>query len=125
VATVEFAFVVPILFTVFMGAIEFARLNQVKNATAYAAYEGCRRAIVPGATAANATTAAQAILTAGLIKGSGTTITINPTTITNSTDTVTVTVAVPMNTNSWTKAVFGKNLTITRSCTLTREKTDG
>ncbi len=121
-ATVEFALVATTMFMIFFGAVEFSRLNQVVNATANAAYAGCRRLIVPGATVANATTEAQAMLTAGLINGA--TITVSPNPITSTTTTVTVTVAVPMNSNGWTPASFTKNMTITRSCTLTREKTN-
>lgn len=121
-ATVEFALVASTLFMIFFGAVEFARLNQVVNSAANAAYAGCRRAIVPGATAANATTDANTILSAGLVNGA--TVSVNPTTITTSTTQVTVTVAVPMNSNGWTPPSFTKNMTITRACTLTREKTN-
>jgi hypothetical protein len=110
------------MFMIFFGAVEFARLNQVVNGSAMAAYAGCRRLIVPGATAANATTEAQSILSAGLINGG--TVTVTPSTITSTTTTVTVTVAVPMNSNGWTPPSFTKNMTITRACTMTREKTN-
>lgn len=121
-AAVEFALVASVLFMTLFGAIEFARLNQVVNATANAAYAGCRKAIIPGATVANASTSAQAILSANFINGA--TITVNPSSLSSSTTTVTVTIAVPVNSNSWSVTAFSKNMTITRSCTLTREKTN-
>jgi Flp pilus assembly protein TadG len=120
--TVELAIVCPILFAFFCGAIEFARANQIMNAVALSSYQGCRRAIVPGATATNTTAAVNTVLTANMV--SGATITINPTTITNATDEVTVTVSVNLSTNAWITPTFTKNKSITRSCTLTREKTN-
>ncbi|MCE9606941.1 MAG: pilus assembly protein [Planctomycetia bacterium] len=120
--TVEFAIVCPLLFTLFCGAIEFARCNQIVNAVALSSYQGCRRAIVPGATAANTTAAVNTVLSANLITGG--TVTINPTTITNATTTVTVTVSVNLTNNAWITPKFTSAGTITRSCTLTREKTN-
>lgn len=120
--TVEFALVCPILFTLFCGAIEFARCNQIINAVALSSYQGCRRAIVPGATNANTTAAVNTVLGANLI--SGATVTINPATITNATEEVTVTVSVNINNNAWITPTFTAGKTITRSCTLTREKTN-
>jgi Flp pilus assembly protein TadG len=120
--TVEFALVAPTLFLMFFGAIEFARLNQVCNSAANAAYAGCRKAIVPGGTAAGATSAAQAMLNSSLIRTA--TITINPTTITSTTTSITVTIAIPMDSNGWMPGTFSKGKTITRACTLTREKTN-
>lgn len=120
--TVELALVCPILFAFFCGAIEFGRANQIMNAVALSSYQGCRRAIVPGATATTTTAAVNSVLSANLI--SGATITINPTTITNATDEVTVTVSVNLSTNAWITPTFTKNQSITRSCTLTREKTN-
>ncbi len=121
-STVQFAIVCPIFFTFFFSAIEYARVNQIVNAASFAAYQGCRRAIIPGATAANATSAAQTILSAGMVSGS--TITINPSTITNTTSTVTVTVAINLDNNAWFIPTFTRGMTITRACTLTREKTN-
>jgi Flp pilus assembly protein TadG len=121
--TVEFALVVPIMFAVFFGAIEFSRANQVTNATAFSAYQGCRQAIIPGGSVSAATAAAQQVLTSNLIS-SGTTITITPSTITDSTTTVTVDVSVSLDSVGWITPKFTKSKTITRSCTLTREKTN-
>jgi len=120
--TVEFALICPVMFAVFFASVELGRANQVLNATANAAYQGCRRAIIPGATTATVQAAAQNMLDAGLIKKA--TITINPATITNSTTTVTVTVSVPMNDNSWIGQTFTKGSVVTRACTLTRERTN-
>lgn len=119
--TVEFAFTVPILFLLIFASVEFSRFNMIRNAAANAAYEGCRRATVPGATAAQAQASANSILTAASISGS--TVTVSPGTIATDTKIITVTVSVPTAANSWVAAAFFKDAAISRSCTLTRERT--
>ncbi len=119
--TVEFAVIAPLLFMVLLGSLEFARVNQVMNATSFSAYQGCRQAIVPGATASAATTEVNRVLSANLISSG--TVTVNPSTITNSTETVTVTVAINLDSVCWIIPRFTTGKTITRTCTLTREKT--
>lgn len=47
--TVEFAFVVPIIFTVFLGAVETTNLNFLRNMSNDVAFHVAREAIVPGA----------------------------------------------------------------------------
>ena len=54
VTTVEFALVLPILFTFFIGMIEFTRLSNLRHAADNAAYEAARCVVVPGATTAEA-----------------------------------------------------------------------
>ncbi|WP_010584155.1 TadE family protein [Schlesneria paludicola] len=122
-ATVEFAIVAPIVLAVFVGAIEFARANQIANAAAFSAYTGCRQGIIPGGSATAATSAAQTILDANFIGRSS--ITVTPSTITDTTTTITVGVAVSMDSVGWITPMFTKSKTILRSCTLTREKTAG
>lgn len=119
---VEFAMICPVLFLLFSASIEFGRANQIKNAVPYAAYQGCRRAIVPGARADQAIAASQTVLTSARItKG---TISVTPSAITNATKTVTVTVSVNLDENAWTTAWFTRGMTVTRSCTFTREQTN-
>lgn len=122
-ATVEFAIVAPIVLAVFVGAIEFARANQVANAAAFSAYTGCREGIIPGGSAAAATSASQKILDANFIGRSN--ITVTPSTITDTTTTITVAVSVSLDSVGWITPMFMKAKTIVRSCTLTREKTAG
>ena len=122
-STVEFAIVFPIVFTVLVGAIEFTRVCQIANACAFSAYEGCRAAIIPGGTANSANAAAQQFLTANCIGSS--TITITPSTIDDTTTTVTVNIAVNLNSVGWIAPAFTSGKIISRSCTLTREKTNG
>ena len=50
---VEFAICAPILFLFFFASLEFSRVNMIRQSVENAVYEGARRGIVPGATAAN------------------------------------------------------------------------
>jgi Flp pilus assembly protein TadG len=116
--TVEFAIVVPIIFAMFLGAVEMTRLNFIRHSASNAAYEGARKAIVPGSSTADAQTEARRLMTAlGVSNG----ITV---TVTSTTATTTVTVSVPVNQNSWGAARFSSGMTITQTCTLSRESTD-
>lgn len=117
--TVEFALTLPVVFMLFFGAVEFSRLNSVRNTADNAAYEGARRAILPGATKRKVDARANRILTAGSIKDAR--IIMNPPVILPSTPRVTVTVEIPMDDNTWVAPVYSKGLKIRRSCTLTRE----
>lgn len=121
-ATVEFALVLPVLLLLMFGSMEFARANQVANAAAFSAYQGCRQAIIPGGTVASATTAAKQVLNAQSISPSN--IAVSPSVIDDTTTTVTILVSVNMNTVGWISPMFMKNKTITRGCTLTRETTN-
>jgi Flp pilus assembly protein TadG len=113
--TVEFAVVAPVIFFLFLGAIEMTRMNFIRHSAANAAYEGARTAIVPGATADDARTAAVNLL--NMLKvGQGTTVTI-----TESNDRVTASVSVPTHLNSWGLTRFCSGLSIQQSCTLSRE----
>ncbi len=113
--TVEFAIVVPIIFAMFLGTIEMTRLNFIRHSAANAAYEGARKAIVPGSTAAEASAEASRLMTAVGV-GNGVAVAVSTTT-----DSTTVTVTVPVNQNSWGAARFSSGMTITQSCTLSKE----
>lgn len=117
---VEFALTAPLLIFLLFASVEFGRANMVRHAMDIAAYEGARRGIVPGATSANARTVARAEL--AIVSARGATITVVPATITDDTSDVTVTISIPMNRNGWIAATFLRNATISRSCTLAREK---
>lgn len=68
-AVVEFALVLPLLLMIIFGIIEFGRLFWVKEILTYAAREGGRAAIVPGATNTSVQTAISNAMT-----GSGLTL---------------------------------------------------
>ncbi len=119
---VEFALTVPILFLVMFAAIEFSRVNTIRHSVANAAYEGARRGIVPGASAADARGAALSILTAVCVREAE--VKVNPSVIDADTSEITVTIDVPLNQNGWiTPKFFGDDI-LQSSCTLAREQYD-
>lgn len=120
VVTAEFAICAPILFLIFFAALEFSRVNMIRQTVENAVYEGSRRGIVPGATANDCRVAAQNVL--NTVRVSGATINVTPPAITQDTAQVTVSVTVPVNNNSWVAPLFFKNKTLTNSMTLRRER---
>lgn len=117
--SVEFALVVPVLFLFIFGIIEFARLNMLRNSIENAAYEGARRAIIPGATADDAE--AEALLVMKSISVHNAKVEVSPGTINSATPDVTVTVGVPLNGAAWVIYVSSRNNVMSRSITLKRE----
>lgn len=117
--TVEMALCVPILFLLLLGTLEFARMNMLRNSVDNAAYEGARRGVVPGAQASDCVTAAQSVLTA--VRAQNATITVTPSTISDTTSQVSVSVSVPMAQNSWGPARFLSGATLRSVSTKSRE----
>ncbi len=99
-SVVEFALVAPVFFLVILAMFEFSWLNVIRHTADNAAYEAARRAIVPGATAAEATAEATRILRA--VGARGAQITINPETIASDTRRVQVSIDIPMRDNALT-----------------------
>jgi Flp pilus assembly protein TadG len=121
-AAVEFALTAPILFILVFSMIEFARFNMIRHGLDTAAYEGARRGIVPGATAKDVEATAKKILTAvSTVQGN---VTVTPGTLTPTTTQVTVTVDVQLKKNGWLVPKLFKQTSLSRSCTLARERTD-
>jgi hypothetical protein len=116
---VEFAMTLPIVFSIFIASIEFSRLNMIRNSTDNAAYEGARRGILPGATAADIRTEVNNALSAVGIRGGR--VVVVPAIITSSTPSVEVSVIVPLRENAWVSPLYSTNRTITKSCKLSRE----
>ena len=81
-----------------------SRVNMIRQSVENAVYEGSRRGIVPGATAADCRTAAQNVLNTVMARNA--TINVTPTVITQDTPQVTVAVVVPVNNNSWVAPLF-------------------
>jgi hypothetical protein len=75
---------------------------------------------VPGGTGLAAKDSANEILNILSIKNAS--VTVSPTSITNSTPQISVTVAVPLGGNLYAASPFLASTTITRTCTLTREQ---
>jgi hypothetical protein len=101
------------------ASFDYSRTNTVLHTIDNASYEGCRRGIVPGATAADVTAAANKVLSAASIQGA--VITVTPAVIQPQTANVTVTIDVPINQNSWITPMFVRNLRFRASYTLARE----
>jgi Flp pilus assembly protein TadG len=117
---VEFAISAPILFLFFFASLEFARVNMIRQTIENATYEGCRRGIVPGATANDCQVAAQNVL--NTVSTNGAQITVTPAVITPETPEVTVAITVPVNSNSWVMPLFFDGKSISNSMTLRRER---
>ena len=120
--TVEFAIAMPILILFTFTGIEFARVNMLRNTAANAAYEGARKGIVPGATAAECEAAAQGLLdTLGV---TGHTVTATPNPIQPDTAAVSVAVSIPITQeNSFVTPKFYMGRSLNTSITLPRERT--
>lgn len=120
---VEVAIVLPILLLLLFAAIDYSRANSIRNTAENAAYEGARRAIVPGGTQQSAQTAANEILSILSLNNSN--VSVSPTVITKNTPQISVTVNVPLGSNLYASSALLSNVTISRTCTLTREQFAG
>lgn len=120
---VEFAIVAPIFFILLLGAFEFSRLNMIRNTASNAAYEAARLAMVPGATADEATAEAGRILS--VLGTKNATITINPATLTELTDEISVDISIPFADNAFMLPYFVGNMTILAKSTLKTERYRG
>jgi Flp pilus assembly protein TadG len=116
----EFAICAPLLFFFFFTALEFCRVNMIRQTIENAVYEGSRRGIVPGATANDCRNVAQAVL--NTISTNGATVTVSPAVIVPDTPEVTVSITVPLNSNAWVTPVFFKGKSLSNSMTLRRER---
>ena len=85
-----------------------------------AAYEAARRAMVPGATAAEAKSKANAIL--NIVGTRNAVVTVSPAVINNATDKVTVTIDVPMKNNALVVPKFTGKTTLHSAATLRTER---
>jgi Flp pilus assembly protein TadG len=113
--TVEFALVVPIILLLFFGALDLASMNFARHTIGFAAYEGARRAAIPGNTATHATT--EAMRQMGLV-GLGTGAVIS---VTQTNTEVTVSIQVPSSGFSWSPLGYFANYSIRETCTLRKE----
>ncbi len=97
-AAVEFAMVAPIFFLLIFGSIEFASVHITQCAMENAAFEGARKGIVPGATAAGCKSVAEELMRGARINEF--TVNVTPATITPTTDSIKVRISVPMTANN-------------------------
>ena len=111
---VEFALVAPIIFMLFFAGLEMTSLNLMRHTAGNASYEAARKAIVPGATFAEAEQEARRLLSSvGAVNG----VTVD---VQDDGNKVTVNIQIPVDQNSWGLAHFSSGWTITKSCTLSR-----
>lgn len=118
--TVEFAVVLPLVFLLFLGGIEFARMHLVRHVVDNAAYEAARHVIVPGATADEAIAQANKILASVNAVGAQVQITPNP--ITEETKSVSVKVTLPCSENMLSLSNFSSGLNIVSETKLFTER---
>ena len=120
---VEFAIVAPIFLILLLGAFEFSRLNMIRSTASNAAYEAARLAMVPGATSAEAKAEANRIL--AVLGTKNTTVTINPTNVSEADDQITVEISIPFSDNAFLLPMFVGNFNIQAQSTLSTERFRG
>lgn len=113
--TVEFSLVAPIIFMIFVGCLELTSMNLIRQSAGNAAYEVARSAIVPGSIESEDRAVGRNILNA---VGATRNVDIN---ISDNGRIVLVEVVVPVRENSWGLGRFTGDLTIRKSCSLSRE----
>ncbi len=111
-----------VFFLFLLAAFEFGWLNVIRHTADSAAYEAARAAMVPGATAAEATAKATSIL--NIVGTRGAKVSITPATVTPSTKEVTVVVDVPMNRNGLIVPRFTSKTTLHSESTLRTERAE-
>jgi len=116
---VEFALVSPIIFSLFLGGIEFTRLNMVKHTTGIAAYEGARTAMVAGGNLTKGGQAARLVLEKIGVN--------NEVAVKGRLDAAFVEfeVTVPMDKNAWGVSIFSRGSVVKQTVRLEREKLGG
>jgi len=119
---VEFALAAPIFFLFLLAAFEFGWMNVLRHTADNAAYEAARAAMVPGATAADATAKATGLL--NIVGARSPKVTITPSTITTTTKKVTVAIDIPMSKNGLIIPKFSKSSTLHAESTLRTERAE-
>ncbi len=119
-ATVEFALAATVLFLFVLASIEFARLSIVRHAIDNAAYEACRKVIVPGAQTDDAVAHVHSLLAKYGVRDLR--ITVSPSPIQEQTPAVTVSIEAPAAASAWGISTFTDGLTLRSSSTLLTER---
>ncbi len=120
-ATVEFAIVANLLFILIFTSFEFARLHLARNLAQDAAYYAARKAMVPGATAAEANAEATRIL--GSMFDTGYTVTVQ--TLDENSESVVVTVTINLKEVAFFTPMFLPDEDITSVASLKTERYRG
>lgn len=120
-ALVEFAIVSNLLFIVVFTCVEFARMNMIRNLTQDAAYFAARNAVVPGATAAEATEQANNVMASMLSSG----YTVDVSALSLDSEEVVVTVSVDLDSVAFFTPMFISDATITSIARMKTERYAG
>jgi len=105
-----------------MASFEFGWLNVIRHTADNAAYEAARAAIIPGATAADATAKANSLL--NIVGARGAKVTITPAVLTTATEQVTVAIDIPMSANGLIIPRFSGKKTVHRASTIRTERAE-
>jgi Flp pilus assembly protein TadG len=116
----EFAMTVPVFFLFLLAAFEFGWLNVMRHTADNAAYEAARYAMVPGGTAAEAKARANSILK--IVGARGAVVTVNPSTLSATTDKVTVSIDIPLKSNALVVPKFTGTKTLHTEATMRTER---
>lgn len=116
---VEFAAVAPIIFSVFLGSVELANLNFLRNMANDAAFQVARAAIVPGADANDIGADAVDNLAAMGIED------VSIVTSEVAGNLISVAVTIPVDPNSWGFAKLAIGESIVQTCELARQISPG
>lgn len=116
---VEMAVTLPLLFLVVLASVEFGRMNVIRHTVDNAAYEGARKAIVPGASAADADNEARRIMS--IIGAQGVTVDITPAVIDIDTPEINVVVSVECSENGLLTPFFFAGKRLAGEVTMRRE----
>lgn len=116
---VDFAVTIPVLVLIVFAGIELGRGSMLRHTADHAAYVAARKAIIPGATAAETIEAGEDHLERIGIKD--VVVSLSPTTITESTNLVEVQVSFPVASNSFVAPAFLTG-TVSGRCRLLTER---
>jgi Flp pilus assembly protein TadG len=116
----EFALTLPIFVLFLMASFEFGWINVLRHTADNAAYEAARCAMVPGGSAADAKAKANSIL--NIVGARGAVVTVDPSTLTSSTNEVTVSIDIPMKVNALVVPRFTGTKTLHSEATVRTER---
>ncbi len=117
--TVEIAIILPLFFTILIGAYDATRVNMLRHTAQAAAYEGARRGIVPGAKISEIEADCQFVARSCGAKNIN--IQVNPRTINNQTPEIEVTVEIPLRQNTLIASPFFGNTRLVGKTKFTRD----
>ncbi|MEZ6062966.1 MAG: TadE/TadG family type IV pilus assembly protein [Planctomycetaceae bacterium] len=120
---VEFTLVAIPFFIFLFAGIEFANMNNIRNTANNAAYEGCRKLVVPGAVAATGEAEARRIMS--IVGANNLNVTVTPAVITDATREVTVRITLSFAANSILIPRWMSSANVTSEVTLATERYDG